>query len=97
MIMLLLMMMLFQAVIALAFVAIVMSSSSFLLDTELTVIDVVLVAVVAVVRHCLSLLWIHAESSFGSASLVRFSVGLCYSSSLVEIDDDVYIFKYIVY
>ena len=80
MIMLLLMtMMLFQAVIALAFVAIVMSSSSFLLDTELTVIAVVLVAVVAVVRHCLSLLWIRAESRFGSASLVRFSVCLCYS------------------
>ena len=90
--MLLLMMMLFQVVIALAFVAIVMSSSSFLLDTDLAVIAVVPVAVVAVVRHCLSLLWIHAESSFVSTSLIRVSVGLCYSSSLVEIDDDVCIF-----
>lgn len=94
---LLMTMMLFRAVIALAFVAIVMSSRSFLLDTDLTVLDVVPVAVVAVVRRCLSLLWIHAESSFVSTSLVRVSVGLCYLSSLAEIDDDVYIFKYIVY
>lgn len=90
-VLLLMMMMLFPVVIALAFVAIVIvSSSSFLLDTDSTVLDfVVPVAVVAVVRHCLSLLWIHAESSFVSTSLVRVSVGLCYSSSLVEIDDDV--------